>query len=379
MEFLKTIACELEDIHRGRDYALWRSEAVGRVNATIMEMEPFARFVRCRIHSGDGASADVGMRFGEWAIDQLVAKQSPEAIVAAFESETSRNSSLYEEVSPVRGVALEADLELTEGVRLVLPSSSILDCNGYSHRFRWPEMDPVTGFLVQQFRVTPAFGPAPGGHSVDERAAHTLPDHAAREAVRTNVRLACLLATSGPVEMPFSAVLGDRASLFQVEGNTVERARAQHPISNWPIDLAVVREVFDALPEVEDLNVVMRSAERLGRARLATDPVDKALDLGMAAELVLMHDPGRSNAEITYKVSSRGAWLLGEDVDQRVVLFDRMKALYRARSKAAHGGELSHDLALGLGDSDALVTALLRKIIVRRGLPDWKQLTLGGG
>ena len=51
----------------------------------------------------------------------------------------------------------------------------------------------------------------------------------------------------------------------------------------------------------------------------------------MAIEIALMHGKG-SNTEITQKIGTRPAWLVGKDVADRLSIFDGVKKLYDARS-----------------------------------------------
>ncbi len=146
----------------------------------------------------------------------------------------------------------------------------------------------------------------------------------------------------------------------------------------FPADMAMIKTVFGQLATFAEGDSLTRAIDRLGRSRLAIHPVDRALDLGMAAEIVLMHDLGTSNTEITYKIGSRAAWLLGEGAAERAKIFDEMKHLYKARSDAVHSGVLSPKSKVDLDLADKLVVRVIRAILQRGSFPDWTSLTLGG-
>lgn len=97
----------------------------------------------------------------------------------------------------------------------------------------------------------------------------------------------------------------------------------------------------------------------------------------MAAEIVLMHDQSRSNTEITYKIASRAAWLLGSDADERAQIFDQMKQLYATRSTAVHTGVLPSKSKIDLDIAENLVVRIIRAILERGDFPDWMSLTMG--
>lgn len=376
--FLAGIASELADIHRGSDYSLWRSEAKHRVDQFLSRAQPFSDFATCWVFSGDGAGSVVGGRFGEWAIDRLVEKMKPEEIIARFWKEVDRNIAMYEDVSPVLGVEITEVCELATGVRLVPPAAAIFDTLDHAYRFAWPNMPTGTGFLVQSYTVTPAFERRPAVATGPIGTSRTLPASPVRDEIRRRCRLACLLGSGGGVELPMSVILADRSALLAVGGAMSGRPFAAHPVVAFPADLAAIKRAFEQLAAFAEGDSLSRAIDRLGRSRLAVHSVDRALDLGMAAEIVLMHDQSRSNTEITYKIAGRAAWLLGDDADQRAGIFDQVKQLYAARSTAVHSGVLPSRSNIDLNVADELVSLVIRAILERGSFPDWMSLTMGG-
>lgn len=377
--FLAGIAAELAEIDRGSDYSLWRSEAKHRVQERLIRSEPFSAFATSWVFSGDGAGSVVGGRFGEWAIDQLLKKLSPEALIARFNDEVARNVASYEDVSPVFGIEITEGVDLGHQVRLVPAATDILQGEDYSWRFAWPNVPTGTGFLVQSYSVTPAFEARPPEATGPSATSVTTPDLATRQEVRRRVRLACILGSSGAVELPMTVVLADRDAALAVGGAASGRPFDAQPVTSFAADLTAIAELFAQLASFTgDVATLSRAIDRLGRSRLAVHPVDRALDLGIAAEIVLMHDQGRSNTEITYKIASRAAWLLGTDPEERKAIFDQIKHLYGARSTAVHSGVLPSSSKVDLDAADALVVRVIRDILRQDRFPDWAALTLGG-
>lgn len=199
-----------------------------------------------------------------------------------------------------------------------------------------------TAFLCQRYRVSPAFEFRGASHSPPAAESVTDPPQEVRTAIRTRVRLACLLAGEGAVEMPISTIEPDGTSPFLGgRGNQMARPSRARPPTTMPADGVIAKECFELLATFREVESLARAIDRLGRARLAINEVDRALELGMAAEIALMHDDGTSNTEIAHKISGRAAWLIGCNAEERGAIFTRMKRLYEARSQAVHKGALS--------------------------------------
>lgn len=141
--------------------------------------------------------------------------------------------------------------------------------------------------------------------------------------------------------------------------------------------------VRENLRLLEDFNVPAAlhvAIDRLGKARGLSSNVDKALDLGMALEIALMHENGNSgggSGEITYKLSSRAAWLLGKNPEERTQVFEKAKKIYGHRSAAAHSGRLKNESDFLSLDAHAFTTRILREILQRGSFPVWHHLIFG--
>ncbi|WP_010161905.1 HEPN domain-containing protein [Sphingomonas sp. PAMC 26617] len=380
IELLETIRQELGDIHRGKHFAQWRPDAVQRLESGLSALPPFDAYAETRIFSGDGGSLIASTRFGDWAVDRLVAGEMPDAILAALHDETARNSATYLDVSPIFGVDIDAECELADGIRIV-PASEVSPWWEPHPIHRWmalPNLPTGTSYLAQTYRVEPAFDTRTQ-RAVNDKTGATSPAATDRDNIRQQVRLACLLAGTGEVALPISMQVPDRRSLFVGgDGNIASRPIAAYPVVSFPTEAASVKLAFDQLASFADSESLVRAIDRLGRARMARSPVDQALELGIAAEIALMHGDSSSNTETTHKIGSRAAWLLGDDAEARAAIFGDIKALYHARSKAVHEGTLPKKSKVDLNDADKLVAQILKAIAARGRFPDWSNLTMGG-
>lgn len=380
IELLETIRQELSDIHRPKYFAQWRPDAVQRLGSGLATLPPFDAYAETRIFSGDGSSLIASTRFGDWAVDRLVAGETSDAILAAFEQEIARNSASYLDVSPIFGVDMDVECELADGIRIV-PASAVSPWWEPHPIHRWmalPHLPTGTAYLAQSYRVEPAFD-TPTDGAMGGKGGDTSPAAADRDRIRHQVRLACLLVGTGEVALPISMLVPDRQSLFVGgDGNIASRPIAAYPVVSFPTEAAAVKRAYDQLASFVEIESLARAIDRLGRARMARSPVDQALELGIAAEIALMHGDSSSNTEITHKIGSRAAWLLGEDAEGRATVFGDIKALYHARSKAVHEGTLPKKSKVDLNAADRLVAQILNAIAARNRFPNWSSLTMGG-
>jgi len=376
IELLEEAARELAEIHRGKHYALWRDDKRHSLGDALRQVTPFDAYSHSWIFTGDGGGVTAQGRFGDWAIDRLVEKLEPAAILAAFGEEIAGNVGHYFELSAILGVQLDASVDLGGGVTLDAEPEDTFE--GLRHRVPF-QMLPVpsgTSVLRHRYRVEPAFELRTGA-SLGESV--TTPAASARDQVRQRVRLACLLASIGPVELPFSLQQPDRASLFVAgDGNQAGRPFAAMPLVPFSVEGTAVERAYGLLATFRGGASMSRAIDRLGRSRMAINPVDRALDLGMAAEIVLMHDHSPNNTEIAHKIGGRAAWLLGQTPAERATIFADMESLYGARSQAVHSGVLSSRSTINLDAADALVTRVFNAIIARGAFPDWSSLVMGG-
>lgn len=136
---------------------------------------------------------------------------------------------------------------------------------------------------------------------------------------------------------------------------------------------------FEGLPERERAHLVV-SLHRLNEAVRHTSPVDKALDLGIALESLLLSGK-REKEQLTLQFRLRGAWLLGRTGARRSALYKQFRQLYELRSLAAHTGTISAKKGGSIDDVLAqgqLVCAdAIKEVIRRGGYPDWDSLLVG--
>lgn len=141
---------------------------------------------------------------------------------------------------------------------------------------------------------------------------------------------------------------------------------------------------FCALPQnVRDLLRV--PIERLNQARRRSQTADKAIDLGVAFEALLLNDKSHKE-QIAFTLRLRAALFLGDDYAKRKELINFFSSIYSCRSQAAHTGKLDTKIKVAhrgkveagklLQEGDEYCVQAIIKIINLGKFPDWNELML---
>ena len=126
--------------------------------------------------------------------------------------------------------------------------------------------------------------------------------------------------------------------------------------------------------------------ERLNAALRRAQPVDQAIELGIALEALLVSHR-ENGAPISYLLGLRGSLFLGGSGAARKRTFECLRKLYTLRSKGVHGGSLksftfkfegkSIPVNDFLWEGAQLCALLIRKIMAQGSFPNWTDLELG--
>lgn len=151
------------------------------------------------------------------------------------------------------------------------------------------------------------------------------------------------------------------------------------PAKNGETDTDVTKQVFAGLRRLRerDRSSIVRATDRLRRSRSHRLAVDRAIDLGIALEMIFLHDQS-GQTELRYRAAVRAAWFLGKDGSERRTIFDSIKRAYDARSKAVHTGALTDQrLIKNLPEADKLCADAICRVIGDGGFPvEWDALIL---
>lgn len=347
----------------------------------IEQFDPFKKFASSRVYEAGVSSSGGKTISGKWAWRRLLKGDALEAIIANAQKEIDSNQFEATEVWPVSGIIVDTPVYLADGMSLV-PNDTLRKNRWH----RWAFTDTNFGFdhpkktaaLISSYSISPALVPMSDGQ--DFSAA--IRDRQARASQAMRARLALGLASGGAVEMPFVYAQVDEASIFgDCQGGAQYTPWANDPTEDRRVDVDLARSVYGQLKGMESPRALELSIDRLLRSRTTKSPADQIIDLGMAAEIALMHAPnGGANSgtgEITYKISSRAAWMVGGKPDIKAETFKTISELYSARSRVVHTGEAKSSDQSKIPLFDEVVTRILRALLDLSRFPDWKLLVLG--
>jgi len=140
--------------------------------------------------------------------------------------------------------------------------------------------------------------------------------------------------------------------------------------------------------EAPDKSRLSLAIQRLKNSRLRMMAHDKALEIGIAYE-VMLSALNEGQGEHAYKLSMRAARFCGGTHAEKLAIRGLVKALYGLRSSAAHTGKVEADIKLSvrgrvastqvLRESDALCTRIMRLVLERGSIPKWDEHDLDCG
>lgn len=126
-----------------------------------------------------------------------------------------------------------------------------------------------------------------------------------------------------------------------------------------------------------DRDALNISVDRFNQALRRPDMVDRAIDLGIALEVMLLHGIGaKDRGEMRYRSSIRGAMFLGGEKPDRLITFRLLKEAYDLRSAAVHTGKLNAKQNQSsptetLEEVSKIYACVVRKLIERGSFPNW--------
>lgn len=153
------------------------------------------------------------------------------------------------------------------------------------------------------------------------------------------------------------------------------------------LDGASIGELFSRFEKLKpsERAVIRITLDRLNQAIRRRNIVDKAIDLGIALEVMLLHGIEENyRGELKFRSSIRGAAFLGGEKPEQLKTFKLLKHAYDLRSKAVHSGALKEKakepVKQILEDAASTCASIARKLIDRGSFPNWDaDYVIGGG
>ena len=350
-----------------------------RSDPALVDIDALGIIHQC---GGSGSSLTVA-QITEWLIERCMRTNAQTALeqVNNYLLDPIRE---VDDVHCIVGVQVESDCELLPGIRIIT-RASLSSYKSYKRIFdpfggpqnprRTPTAALISTTSAPKFRFSDSFWPRPDSE-------HDL---------NTAILLLTLFGPSATQHfLSFSEAKDDFDSKgVSWNGSEIEGA---HNTINLD-DLAGFKDLYEAAVRIDGKPKarITNSLSRLRKSMSKRSLAEKALELGIALECILLAggDEDGSSGEITYRLASRGAWLLGENFEERKRIFSVLKAAYRQRSKVVHEGKvptMTKRVFKGEGpmptsyliqDAATICSDAIRKLVLLGSIPDWTDLILG--
>lgn len=329
---------------------------------------------------------------------ELLAFHGADATARLFVDAFSDSACAYQDFTLLRGVTVNQEIEVYDGVRLVpsdrldgQPSSlapvTLLDVNS-RRRFS------LNAILVQDCQVHPRYmKPSEWTAEVDRDGdaqpfSRSFPQADSKPFERDAFCHALTLAVDSPVAWcaVWEELLPDEVANVSDFGSStfwsqdVRRAPSRFVVQPEHIDEA--RRVYSAYMS-HDEGTRRRLNIAFARFGQASDSQNALIDLAIAFEVLYLNDRGGG---LKQRLQTRVARHLGVDLEERNQIANLMAAFYGARSQLVHNGDLkpSYNVKergrVSIGELQTEVAALCKlalRSIVADGMPDLQTLELG--
>ncbi len=369
--------------------ALPREQLLARINDSSFRVELEAKLSKTSpfsqvqdnwlLHPDGGGHNSVGVA-SHWVIERVLLGEGPDLIVNEAARQLSANTMVVLEVTAVKGVTVSEQQNLTRDVWFI--PNSLVSNHHYADKifsdtnFDFPFRSDWAA-LVQRFVLSPVAVPAEGRIKAIEQNSKAVDG---RRGQREDLLRALYLTVDGPVELGGTIQLVEDGEIFRFGYSMLGSVGTKFVGTSSALDLEATRKFSDLLSSFRERPAINVTLDRLGRATIERDPADKAIDLGLALETALMANDPTANQEISNKLGTRAAWLLGKNSAERREIYGEASQLYSARSDGAHRGIITAKTArkYKFENGRRLVRNCIAKILERGTFPDWTDLTLGG-
>jgi hypothetical protein len=298
------------------------------------------------------------------------------------------------EILALSGVTVEEEIRLPRGVALV-PFSSLPESQtkeyfssiGYESLF-----DPMRPIFMPQLGAALVSTDGSGVQLAAEFPDYTggnIELYSKMRLFRQICQCLTLFGPSSPVALVQWKQLQSPAEvpiLGMGEGQGVSIPEARPETTTTLSDSAAIRCLVERYLRLgEDMRERLAvPLQRLNLALRRQDPVDKAIELGIALEALLTKDE-EQETPVSYSVRTRGALFGGGTLDERKQTRDLLQDVYSLRSEAVHSGgfrkrnkkrktKQEPDKILSRGSE--LCARLISRVIELDMMPNWDELIL---
>lgn len=335
----------------------------------------------------------------------IAAKESVDDAVDLFEMTMSATGCPVRGYTIVGGATLESSLELYDGIRMERKDEHDDIIGKLPFRLLYtltsPEMSGDAVMIIEDWNLSPLFarpstaeastaqdglsdpptaspmalplsreGPSIGMHLVSKE----LSGFNSEQFCRALSLAACHRIYPSMMfrRLPDREFTRMRRDVRTVTGTTYY---PENPLSLTSDDVSEAKRLYELMMSRGDgqLRRLQISMDRLRDSRGSKTVVDRAVDLGMALEVLLLPD---QDGELLYRMRIRAARFLADDFGQRDAISKLINQFYKVRSKAVHTGTLADKRQSAentIADTQQICQELIVKIL-EQGWPDWPQV-----
>jgi len=328
-------------------------------------------------------------------VNAVVEGEQAEVLVAAARKFAASRKSGVTEYTPLAGIKLDALVAVVDGLDIVpwalVPESArkqrfsdISDPRRYMF-MDFPRLGPTASMAIRhQVPDQTILFESHDKVGVDRDA--RLKERAARAEQGADLVRAMVAAMHRPI-----VALGGWSQFNDSFANRMVGERFQFSEALFDVNMRRAAEVAldgaataDLFAKLGEMRSGEKEAIRIGLDRLSlafrrrTD-IDKAIDLGIALESMLLHSLSPSDrGELKFRSAIRGSAFLGGTKQERLEVFNLLKDAYDLRSAAVHTGRFGKDKKRGLSPPQVLEKAavvcarIARKLIEHTTFPNWE-------
>jgi hypothetical protein len=383
---------DLTLVTKATSVGVLHAETLDRLTGSLARDPAFAALASKHMALGlGGLLREVSLpQIAQAMLAQTLARRDVHRVVAEFAELFEANEAQMLVVMALTGIRVEREAQLGQTVRLVPLSAvpaSIARGQALGQQTTLFAMSQTRAAATAALTITAKVVPLYAKHqdfvaSLDKRRAWYFSALSELDEARNCLNL---VGSCAPVaHSMWSQYLGTAAYLG---GGAMWSVGDQYApdMREVSLDLNEAESIcgaYFAWSSDERKKVLHVPLDRLARAARERSAVDRAIDLGIALEALLINDD--QQGELTHRLCLRGAWLGADDIRSREKLYELLSLIYRLRSKAVHRGVVGDQI--GKIDTDAVlsegITAcgkLIRSVIERRGIiQDWRRIVLGG-
>jgi len=343
------------------------------IDEELTQYEPFSLLKDKWILHPSGYSCTLG-HAGTWVLEELKKGTDPEKLIADALAELTQNRISGIEISVLEGLSVNTEYDIAENLKICpngdLPYSMYVDYYFSDHNFFLKSRNDNAA-CVQSFEIDPLIGLESDFPAILRRAEE-------RAFERKLLHSALLLSSYDPIMLPATFTVYEPRKFTGPIAHFSEPLHSPKVISSTQVEPEDVKTNFYLLKSFKDQRIHI-AIDRLAKARSSHDIISAAIDFGLVQEILCINDI-KSEGELSLRIRTRAAWMLGHNVDDRIEASRLANLIYSARSKAAHTGTLD-DKSLkkyDIVEANKFVTKLTKAILARGSFPDWNNLTFGG-